>query len=327
MTRVLLTGAGGFVGSHVLGALADQTEWELVAIDSFRHNGHPDALYGVAPGNTLVLPHDLVVPFSPRQLEQIGKLDYIVHVASRCSVPESIEHPADFVRNNIDSTLTILELARQQWCYDGRDIKLFDHRLVHLSTDEVYGPNRAQSYTDHRPSSPYAASKAAQEDLVHAWNRTYGIPSTIVNSANMFGERQSMLAYIPRLVQAVLRGQQMPIHAWHGQPGKRRYAYVRNTAQAIVGHLSSDAAGRETSLLRVPLPGQHEVDNLQLALRVASLVGRPLRYELIDGSIARSGYDPSYMSLGGGSEWAQIPFDEGLERTVRWYVDNPGWLQ
>lgn len=326
MTRVLLTGAGGFVGSHVLEVLLDHTDWDVVAIDSFVHNGTTDRLYD-ARRPARVLPHNLTVPFSPRQLDAIGKLDYIVHVASRCSVAESIDDPTDFVRNNIDSTLTVLDLARQQWCWEGRDVRLSDHRLVHLSTDEVYGPHRAQSYTDHRPSSPYAASKAAQEDLVHAWGHTYGIPATIVNSANMFGERQSQLAFIPRVIAAVLGGQPIPIHTWQGQPGRRCYTYVRNTAQAIVDYLTSPPEERgATTRTRMPLPGQHEIDNLQLAEQIAGLIGRTLRYAPVSGNSARPGYDPSYGSLGDRA-WANLSFQDGLERTVKWYVDHPEWLK
>ena len=339
MTRVLLTGAGGFVGSHVLEALLTDTDWEVVAVDSFRHNGAFDRVTeAIHPGpgpnrewglRTTVMHHDLTVPFSPRQLGHIGKLDHIIHVASRCSVTESIDHPADFVRNNIDSTLTVLELARQQWCWQDRDVKLFEHRLLHLSTDEVYGPTAGVHVTtDHRPSSPYAASKAAQEDLVHAWVRTYGFPATIYNSANMFGERQSLLAFVPKVVGAVLNGQTLPIHTWHGEPGKRRYTYVRNTAQHIVRYLQAeDRRGWTHRVSRQALPGQHEIDNLALADQVAGLIGRPLRYELVEGLAVRPGYDAGYAPLGGNGGWASVPFDEGLERTVKWYVDHPEWLK
>lgn len=328
MTRVLLTGAGGFVGSHVLEVLLDHTDWGVVAIDSFVHNGTTDRLYD-ARRPARVLPHDLTVPFSPRQLDAIGKLDYIIHVASRCSVAESIDDPSGFVRNNIDSTLTVLELARAQWCWEGSDVRLPDHRLIHLSTDEVYGPGPSQSYTDHRPSSPYAASKAAQEDLVHAWGRTYGVPAAIYNSANMFGERQSQLAFIPRVIAAVLDGRSIPIHTWQDEPGRRRYTYVRNTAQAIVDYLAlaSPASRGATTRARVPLPGQCEVDNLDLAKRIAGLIGRKLRYTLVPAEVERPGYDPAYSKLGGGGPWAKVSFEDGLERTVKWYVDHPEWLK
>ena len=341
MTRVLLTGAGGFVGSHVLEVLLADTDWEIVVVDSFRHNGAVDRVIDSGErGGFAAIPHDLTVPFSPRQLDQIGKLDYVIHIASRCSVAESIDHPADFVRNNVDSMLTVLELARQQWCWQGGDVKLFDHRLVHLSTDEVYGPEfdvgatplaRHYDSSTHRPSSPYAASKAAQEDLAHAWNRTYGIPTTVVTSANMFGERQSLLAFVPKVIGAVLHGLQLPIHTWHNAPGKRRYTYVRNTAQAIVNHLGTSGSGWPGRpmhrVLRLPLPGQHQVDNLTLAQQIAGLIDRPLRYKLVDGPAVRPGYDSDYAPLIGDPDWAGVDFTEGLERTVKWFVDHSEWLQ
>jgi dTDP-glucose 4,6-dehydratase len=345
VTRALLTGAGGFVGSHVLEVLLTDTDWEIVAVDSFRHNGAFDrTAVAIHPGlgpsldrgvRATAMMHDLAAPFSPRQLDQIGRLDYIINVASRCSVPESIQDPGDFVRNNVDSVLTVLELARQQWCWQGADVKLFDHRLVHLSTDEVYGPEFGGGATPlgrhyeagtHRPSSPYAASKAAQEDLVYAWQRTFDIPSSIVTSANMFGERQSLLAFVPRVISAVLSGSQLSIHAWHGQPGARRYTYVRNTAEAILGHLHLNLPNT-SQVSRVSLPGQHRVDNLALAQQIAALIGRPLRYKMVDGPAVRPGYDPDYTPLDGDAAWASIGFTEGLERTVKWFVDHPEWLK
>lgn len=336
MTRALLTGAGGFVGSHMLDALLGQTDWDIVAVDSFRHNGSTDGLQAVleaaddlALRRVVTLAHDLTVPFSPRQVGAIGRLDFLINVASRCSVDESIADPAGFVRNNVDSTLTVLELARQQWCYQGGDVRLPTHRLVHLSTDEVHGPTTLESALPtrsiHAPSSPYAASKAAQEDFVHAWHRTFGIPCTIVTSANMFGERQSMLAYIPRVIRAVLDGSQLQVHTWRGEPGRRRYTYAGNTAQAIVSHLTSRSVGHQ--LQRRILPGQAQVGNLELAEMVAGLLGRKLRYRLVDGPSTRPGYDPSYPALSDGEGWGLVSFIDGLERTVKWYVDNRDWLR
>lgn len=331
MTRVLLTGAGGFVGSHVLECLIADTSWKIVVVDSFRHNGAQDRIFEVVQDagafeQVDLLAHDLTVPFSPRERVAVGRPDYILSIAAGCSVPDSIEHPADFVRNNVEITLTMLELARQVWTWQGHDVRAAPHRLVHLSTDEVYGPSVGA--TDHRPSSPYAASKAAQEDLVHAWATTYAIPITVVSSANMFGERQSQLAYIPRVIRAVLNNESLPIHTWHGVPGRRQYSYVRNVAQHIADVVTSDEHRTisGTGVDREPLKGQYEINNLDLAERIAGLIGRPLRYSLVDGSTARPGYDPAYPDLAGDPAWAALSFTDGLERTVKWYVDHPDWL-
>jgi dTDP-glucose 4,6-dehydratase len=339
---ILITGVGGFVGSHMLQQVLDQTDWSVVALDSFRHNGaydrvsaaiHPGRGPNAARGErTTVICHDLVAPLSPRQLETIGAPDYVVHIASRCSVPDSIEEPAQFVRNNIDSTLTVLELAREVWGWGwgGHGVEPSLRRYVHFSTDEVNGPGLVQTVTDHRPSSPYAASKAAQEDLCHAWVRTYGLPLTILNSANMFGERQSMLAFIPRLVRAIRTGAPVLIHEHRGRPGVRHYSYVGCVVQRLLRHLLDVPGGSLGP--RLLLPGQVRLDNLALAHRVADLVGRPLLAKKVDVSGERPGYDPEYRSLNesstqDGKDWGAVKFDDALERTVKWYVDHPEWLQ
>lgn len=322
MTRVLVTGTGGFVGSHVLESLLERTGWRVVAVDSFRHNGRVETLLDALPAEYRnrvdVVVHDLTVPFTVTQRRRLanvtGFVDYVVHVAARSSVDQGVAEPVDFILNNVASTLTVLELARA----------VHPLRFVHLSTDEVYGPETTdqRTATDHRPSSPYAASKAAQEDVCHAYARTYRVPVTVVNSANMFGERQSTLAFVPRLVQAVLRGEQVAIHYVDDQPGRRRYTYVRNVANRLVDVLTDANAPA-----RLPLRGQVHLDNLTLARRVAELVGRPLRWIAIDGARARPGYDSGYAELPAGDWSPAVDVDAALEQTVAWYVANRDWLE
>jgi dTDP-glucose 4,6-dehydratase len=162
---VLVTGAGGFVGSHVVRSILDRTDWYVIGVDSFRHNGHFINLVDVVDENNrnrvTSLVHDLTAPFSRGERATLVEVDYIVNVASYSSVDASIAHPAEFVRNNVELALTVLELCRH----------VRPQRLIHISTDEVYGSHVHSSIVDHRPSSPYAASKAAQADLVWAYAR------------------------------------------------------------------------------------------------------------------------------------------------------------
>ncbi len=311
---MLVTGAGGFLGSHVVQTLLDATDWHVVCVDSFRHNGITDRLAEVMYGATdriTVVTHDLVAPFSTLQVNRIAPLDYIVNTASLCQVDQSIEHPKPFVRNNVELMLNVLHLARS--------CGTLSH-MIHMSTDEVYGPRQPATATDHRPSSPYAASKAMQENLCHAYAHTYGVPITIINSANMFGERQSRLAFIPRILYALEHNTTVTIHTRNGVPTKRNYTYVGNVAEYIV-----DLLRDEDMTDRIWLPGQREENNLELAQMIAELYGTKLSYVTQEAIEVRPGHDDYYPEL--GSPWkVRWSFTEGLVKTINWVKMNSEWL-
>jgi dTDP-glucose 4,6-dehydratase len=311
---VLVTGVGGFVGSHVVEALLERTDWHVICVDSFRHNGDFVNLVDAAGYDTsrvTVLVHDLTTPFTARRLRQLRDLDvnYVINVASRSHVDESVREPVDFILNNVQLTLNVLELCRA----------VEPRRLLHMSTDEVYGP-RGGSITEHRPSSPYAASKAAQNDLIWAYARTYDVRATVVVSANMFGERQCDTAYVPLVVRSLLGGRELNVHYAGDRPGERSYTYVGNVAHRIVDELLVDAdrdrLGSGT-VDYVTLTGQRRIDNLTLASKISNVASLPLEVRVVQGATSRPGYDPTYASL--DDVWTpRVDFDEGLRRTVRW---------
>lgn len=326
--RVLVTGAGGFVGSHVVETLLRRTDWYVVALDSLRHNGMVSNFLDSINGRNEVnrvswLTHDLTVPLSSRQRRHVGDVDFIVNVASQSHVDDSIAEPYAFIMNNIRLMMTMLELTRD----------LQPLRFIHMSTDEVFGSeDTPYGYswpsTHHMPSSPYAASKAAQEDLLRSYARTYNVRSTVVNSANMFGERQSELAFIPRVIRALLRDDIVPIHFHDGKPGERSYTYVRNVADRIVDDMifhdtdnSDFGAHSAPTLTRLALIGQRRIDNLTLAQMIAGVVGKPLSVHAIDASMVRPGYDPTYADL--GDAWNPMTsFEDGIKFMVKWALEH-----
>lgn len=315
MTNVLLTGAGGFLGSHVLEVLINRGGYYIFCIDSFRHNGITDNITDVLAyedrEDVSVITHDLCAPMSTSMLNAIESCEYVINTASFCQVEDSTRRPAEFIRNNVDTILTTLEAARV----------LNMHKVVHVSTDEVYGPIEYGSNYEHCPSSPYAASKAAQEDICHAYARTYELPINVVSSANMFGERQSLLAFIPKVIHSLMNDKKIYVHYYGAFVlGERWYTYVRNVAEYIVDALHQ---GIPHEFSKSVLRGQRKLNNREVVLLISELLNIEPNYGLTE---ARPGYDISYpelRSFNQYNEWSpKITFDDGLERTLRYALDN-----
>jgi dTDP-glucose 4,6-dehydratase len=344
MTRVLLTGAGGFFSHHCLEHLLVNTDWEIAATDSFRHKGATDRISQVLAGfpgyahdRVSVITHDLTAPFSPRQAHRIAGtgLDYIIAAASESHVDRSIADPVPFTRNNIDVMLSTLELARQ----------LKPRAVVVLSTDEVYGPEvngiPHPEWDAILPSNPYSGSKAAQETLAIAWWRTYGVPVILVNCMNLAGERQDPEKFIPMTIRAVLHGDEVTVHGTPGDIGTRHWLHCRNLADGILHVLNGPppaaySAHAAPGALAADRPDRwniaspDRISNLEIAQMVAAAAGKPLRYRLEDAHSYRPGHDLHYGLDGtkiAATGWKPpVPFAESLEKTVTWSIANPEWL-
>lgn len=345
MTRVLLTGAGGFFGHHCLEHLLKTTDWDVACTDSFRHKGKTDRIAEVLaagepgwPDRVDVVTHDLTAPFSPQAAIRIAGpgLDYIIAAASESHVDRSITDPVPFVLNNTAVILNTLELARQTR----------PRAVVVVSTDEVYGPEEGgvphPEWAPILPSNPYAGSKAAQEAIAISYWRTYGVPVVLVNCMNITGERQDSEKFIPKTIRAVTAGQQVVIHGRAGDIGSRHYLHARNLADGICFVLGRRPPAMFPAWARHGAPAAHRpdryniaspdrIDNLVLAHMIADAAGRELSYRLEDFHTARPGHDPHY-GLDPGKiavlGWkAPVPFAESLERTVRWTLAHPEWLE
>jgi|SRR5882757_608991 len=312
---ILLTGAGGFVGSHVLESLLANTDYDIICTDSFNHNGSMDKIVDICKSRSAfdrveVITHDLTVPFSRVQKLKIKESNYIINVASKCQVDESIHTPESFILNNVKLIVNMLETARE----------LNLTSFIQMSTDEVYGPHEP---IRHNPSSPYSASKAAQEDICNSYFRTFKIPVTIINSCNLIGERQSNLAFVPQVISKILDEETISIHQHNGIIGKRNYTYVKNVSNFI----SYSTLNRLYLPIRIPLQGQVTIDNLQLVKHISAIIGKKFEYRLDDVAHIRPGYDVKYDVLPYDKRWIpEIDFYGGLQYTVDWFMGNKEWL-
>lgn len=335
--KALLTGAGGSIGVHFIAHIMHRTDWDLIGIDSFRHKGefdriaevcsqHPDWLARID-----ILRHDLTAPFSERQLRRLANVDYILHLASLSDVQASIDDPVTTIRNNVDITLNTLELAR----------RIRPKVFLQFSTDEVYGPAASdQAHMEWEPllpSNPYAASKAAQEAICISYWRSYSVPLIITNTMNNVGEMQQPSKFPVIVQKKLMAGEEVDIHAASdGQIGTRYYLHSRNAADAVLFILQNTTPylhkpGHIDRPDRYNIVGEQQLSNLELALLIAELSSRDLKYQLVDFHANQPGHDLHYGLDGSKLEemgWKPpVNFEDSMRRVIEWQTEHQDWLQ
>ncbi len=327
-------------GSDATPATYDNTtDWEVVATDSFRmeHKGYFDRITTVCKEHPewreriQIVQHDLTAPFTDREIATIGSIDYIINLASRSDVQNSIDDPISFVRNNTELMLNILEYAR----------KATPDVFLHFSTDEVYGPAPKDSkghaeWESIIPSNPYAASKAAQEAYAIAWWRCYDVPLILTNTMNNFGEMQSPSKF-PAMIQSKLqKDEEITIHSTiGGEFGSRYYLHSRNTADAILFILKNvipnlHQPGEIDRPVRLNIVGDKQVDNYELVETIAGLMGKDFKYKLVNYHESNPGHDLHYGLNGeklANLGWkSPLDFEASMKKTLEWQQANPEWL-
>jgi dTDP-glucose 4,6-dehydratase len=329
-TRCLCTGGFGFIGSHLVDHLIANTNWEIVIIDklTYASSGYDrlrDSFDLHKEKRIKVFTWDITIPILEGLAYEMGEFDYIFHLAAETHVDNSINDSEPFVLTNVLGTQRILEFARKQ-----KKLKW----MIYFSTDEVFGTasewGTFKEWDRYNATNPYSASKAGGEELCIAYANTYKLPVFITHCMNVFGEKQHPEKFIPSTIKKVLDNQTVTIHSYPGneQAGTRFYIHARNVASAIMFLIFKSEVGDKYNIV-----GEKEVTNLEMAQFIAKIIGKTLKYKMVDDVVNRPGHDLRY-SLD-GTKMKQLgwrlpkTFEESLEKTIKWYLDpkNERWLE
>ena len=336
--KVLVTGGAGFIGSALVRELIDRGGYKVVNVDCLTYAGNLDSVAAVASNPNYCFVHvDITDVLAVEGVFRDHRPDQVIHLAAESHVDRSIDGPGAFVQTNVTGSFVLLDVARRYWA-ELPVPQQRDFRFVHVSTDEVYGdlapddPPFTET-TAYRPSSPYAASKAASDHLARAWHRTYGLPVIVTNCSNNYGPYQFPEKLIPHMILSAVAGQSLPVYGDGLQV--RDWLHVLDHAAALrcvlergkVGQTYNIGAGCECSNLDLV----H-----QLCAELETLAPRPAGVkafaDLITSVPDRPGHDRRYAidasrirrELG----WRpRHDFASGLRATITWYLENTQWWQ
>ncbi|MGS4887923.1 dTDP-glucose 4,6-dehydratase [Roseibium sp. MB-4] len=332
MTRVIVTGGAGFIGSAVVRHLVRNVGAEVLTIDKLTYAGNLDSLREVdnAP-NHKFLKEDICA--GPEMIQAVAEFqpDYIMHLAAESHVDRSITGAAEFVQTNVVGTMAMLEAARAYWnSLEGEKKDTF--RFLHVSTDEVYGSlgddGLFKETTPYDPSSPYSASKAASDHLAIAWHRTYGLPVVLSNCSNNYGPYHFPEKLIPLMILNALDGKPLPIYGTG--MNVRDWLYVDDHAKALYTIVSKGRLGEKYNV-----GGRNERTNLDVVKTICAILDKHSpktapHERLITYVEDRPGHDARYAidatKLETELGWrAEENFDTGIEKTIKWYLENDWW--
>lgn len=329
--KLLITGGAGFIGSHVVRLFVQKyPDYQIFNLDALTYAGNLENLKDIEeyPNYTFVKA-DITDADAISELFVQQQFDGVIHLAAESHVDRSITDPNAFIRTNVMGTANLLNVARETWKgnYEGK-------RFYHVSTDEVYGSLGAEGFfletTPYDPQSPYSASKASSDHLVRAYGNTYGLPFVITNCSNNYGPNQFPEKLIPLFINNICTGKPLPVYG----DGKytRDWLFVIDHARAIdlVYHEGKNA---ET----YNIGGFNEWQNIELVKLLCTNMDEKLGREpgtsakLITYIKDRPGHDRRYAidanKINKELGWyPSVTFEEGLSKTIDWYLENQEWL-
>jgi dTDP-glucose 4,6-dehydratase len=332
---IFVTGGAGFIGSAVIRHLLADTQANVVNIDKLTYAACLDSIPSQLRTNRYRFQNiDICDATTLGRAFHRYQPQYVLNLAAESHVDRSIDGPADFIRTNVLGTFTLLQEALRHWQrLSPSDQKRF--KLHHVSTDEVYGTLGSYGYfteeTRYAPNSPYSASKASSDHLVRAWRETYGLPTLVTNCSNNYGPYQFPEKLIPHIIIRALSGEPLPVYG-DGQ-NVRDWLYVEDHAIALTNVLEHGSIGETYNI-----GASDERANIDVVNNICELLNRLApsntgSYERLIAHVPdRPGHDRRYAidaskirrELG----WApRTTFDDGLELTVRWYLENRNWWE
>lgn len=330
--RVIITGGAGFIGSAVCRHFISDLDYDVVVLDKMTYAGNAASLAPVVSSSRFFFEkHDICDRDAVDGIFAKYQPDAVVHLAAESHVDRSISSSDVFVQTNVFGTFTLLDAARRYLAGTAKT-KAANFRFVHVSTDEVYGSlghgGLFTEATSYDPSSPYSATKAASDHLAKAWHRTYGLPTIVSNCSNNYGPYHFPEKLIPLIILNALDRKTLPVYG--DGSNVRDWLFVEDHASALALILTQGRPGETYNI-----GGRNERKNIEVVRQICQWMDR-LRptntsYEdLIAFVPDRPGHDQRYAIDASKLEtelgWrARETFETGIEKTVRWYLDNPDW--
>lgn len=314
MSRILVTGGAGFLGSNFVHHVLRSAEYHVTVLDKLTYAGNFESLRGLPKDRLTFVKGDIADAEVVNSL--VRRVDIVVHFAAESHNDNSLRDPKIFLDTNIYGTYTLLEAVRYH-----------EKRFHHVSTDEVYGElplDCAVRFTEkssYNPSSPYSATKAASDLLVKAWARSFGVQATISNSSNNYGPRQHIEKFIPRQITNIIDGASPKLYG-NGE-NVRDWIHVDDHSAAILKILEEGVIG-ETYVVGA----EGEMTNKEVLRMILEIMRAPLEIELVPD---RPGHDKRYAveaaKLRTELDWMPrfLTFETGLRDTILWYQENEQW--
>ena len=338
MKTALITGGAGFIAHHLIARILKDTDWNIVTLDRLDYSGNLNRLndileYECTPEQrkrVRVVWHDLKAELNPLVRKEIGKVDYVLHLAAGSHVDRSIDYPMEFVMDNVVGTCNILDFARSQ------DIE----RGLYFGTDEVFGPApndiKYKENDRYNSTNPYSATKAGGEELAVAYENTYKLPVNVTHTMNVFGERQHPEKYIPMCIRRARDGDTITVHSDKTKTvaGSRHYIHADDVASAVLFLLNYQGTFAPTwgnaKCPKFNIVGSEELNNLELAQIIADAQGKELKYEMVDFHSSRPGHDLRYALDGNKMRdlgWTPAKsVRERIAEVTNWTLNNNRWL-